>query len=114
MAGSMGVKKLHVYNDSQLMVKQVNAEYQAKRANMISYFAKVKELLKKFEKCHITKIMKVENVNANSLTKLVSVLKSELTPILIEMLKWPSILEEEKEMNPVEVMQDGRMPLQGT
>lgn len=57
MARSMGVGKLQVYSDSQLVVKQVNSEYQAKGANMISYLAKAKESLKKFKECHITQIL---------------------------------------------------------
>lgn len=58
MARLMGIKKLHVYSDSQLVVKTL--EYQANKANMISYLAKAKELLKKFKEWYITQIPKAE------------------------------------------------------
>lgn len=41
---------------TQLVVRQINSEYQVNKANMISYFAKANELLKKFEKYCITHI----------------------------------------------------------
>lgn len=71
-AGLMEVKRLHVYNDSQLIFKQVTSEYQMKEANMIFYLAKAKEKLKKFEEWFITQILRAEKVNADSLARLVS------------------------------------------
>ena len=44
----MEADQLEVYSDSQLVVKQIEDDYEAKGEKMISYLKKVRELLKKF------------------------------------------------------------------
>ena len=45
LAMEVSAKHLLVYSDSQLVVSQVNLEFQAKGENMAVYLAKVKEVL---------------------------------------------------------------------
>ena len=44
----MEVDQLEVCSDSQLVVKQIEDDYEAKNEKMIRYLMKVRELLKKF------------------------------------------------------------------
>lgn len=41
--------RLHIYSDSQPVLKQVTLEYQVKCTNMVNYFEKLKELLEGFK-----------------------------------------------------------------
>lgn len=45
IARALGVTRMHVYSNSQLIVRQVSEEYQAKGARMKAYLEKVKALL---------------------------------------------------------------------
>ncbi|KAJ4701024.1 Retrovirus-related Pol polyprotein from transposon 297 family [Melia azedarach] len=45
MTKSLGAKWLEINSDSQLVVHQVNDEYQAKEGNMIAYLRKAKDLI---------------------------------------------------------------------
>lgn len=54
LATTMGAKRLHIHSDSQLVVKQVKDEYQAKDPRMQAYLTKVRGLLDKFEGWEMT------------------------------------------------------------
>ena len=60
---------LLIYSDSQLIVNQVNSEYQAKGEKMAFYLEKAKELLGQFDTVTITQIPRNENFNANVLAR---------------------------------------------
>ena len=47
LAAAKGAKRLHIHNDSQLVIRQVKKEYQTKDPRMQSYLMKVLGLLKK-------------------------------------------------------------------
>lgn len=103
MARSKGARRLYIYIDFQLVVKQIKSEYQTKRASMISYSEMFKGLLKGFKEHHITQILMAENSNANSLAKLASATESELVHMIhVETLKQPSIIEKKQEVKPTE------------
>lgn len=52
----MGISNRLILSDSQLVVKQVTAEYQAKEWRMATYVTKVKELLASFSKYEIKQV----------------------------------------------------------
>ena len=53
---SMKADQLEVCNDSQLVVKHIEDDYEAKGKKMIRYLKKVRELLKKFLRVQVRHI----------------------------------------------------------
>ena len=68
----MEVDQLEVCNDSQLVVKQIEDDYEAKNEKMIHYLKNVRELLKKFVRVQVRHIPRTKNSRADALTKLVA------------------------------------------
>ena len=56
LALSMSAKDLEAFNDSRLVVLQVNGHYETKDNRMTSYLSLVKELVSKFRAFKITQI----------------------------------------------------------
>ena len=48
LAKEMKVELLDIFSDSQLIVCQINDEYQAQEGKMVAYLYKVKKLLESF------------------------------------------------------------------
>ncbi|RVW23746.1 hypothetical protein CK203_100829 [Vitis vinifera] len=61
LALALSVSKLRVYSDSQLVVKYVQKEYEAKDEHMAQYLAKVRDTLQRFIEWTIEKIRRTEN-----------------------------------------------------
>lgn len=89
-------KHLNIFSDSQLIVKQVSQEHQAKGRRTVTYLTKVRDHLTKFETWRIQQIPGAQNAEADSLAKLASVLSSELSrTIPVECLNAQSIQDQE-------------------
>ena len=85
---------LIIYSDSQLIVNQVNFEYQTKQEKMVSYLEKAKELLRQFDTTRIIQVLRTENTNANTLSRLATGLEDNmLKSVPIEVLEKLSIKE---------------------
>ena len=54
LAKDMGIRKLDMRSDSQLVVNQLLGTYNARDAKMISYLAHVKKLRSSFDEFNIT------------------------------------------------------------
>ena len=67
-----GAKVLSTFSDSQLIVGQVNGEFEAKDDGMKMYLQQVKEFANKFDKFTLVHIPRSQNAQADSLAKLVS------------------------------------------
>ncbi|KAL5561391.1 hypothetical protein UlMin_031138 [Ulmus minor] len=92
LAKEVSARHLLIYSDSQLIVNQVNSEYQAKGEKMASYLEKAKELLGQFDTVTITQIPRNENTNADALARLATRLEdSLLKTVPLEILDEPSI-----------------------
>ena len=92
LAHSLEVDQLEVYNDSQLVVRQIEDTYEAKSERMILYLRKVRDLLKKFVLVQIKHVPRAENSRADALAKLATASQEDLsrsTPV--EYLAEPSI-----------------------
>ena len=92
LAHSLEVDQLEVYNDSQLVVRQIEDTYEAKSGRMILYLRKVRDLLKKFVLVQVKHVPRVENSQADALAKLATASQEDLsrsTPV--EYLAEPSI-----------------------
>ena len=92
LAHSMEADQLEVCSDSQLVVKQIEDDYEAKGEKMIFYLKKVRELLKKFVRVQIRHIPRAENSRADALTKLVTTPQEDLDIwVPVEHLMEPSV-----------------------
>ncbi|XP_013751475.1 uncharacterized protein LOC106453815 [Brassica napus] len=110
----MGAEKIQVFGDSQLIINQVQGEYQAKDDSMIQYLAVAQRLIKKFKSCKLTQIPRKQNSQADALANLGSALEthSQMSiPLLV--LQWPTTLEEppSEEVSAVEEGETWMTPL---
>lgn len=53
LALEVKANNLFIYSDSQLVVKQVNSHYEAKKLNMVMYLAKVNQMINQFKSFEI-------------------------------------------------------------
>ncbi|RVW78122.1 hypothetical protein CK203_049729 [Vitis vinifera] len=67
LALALSVSKLRIFSDSQLVVKHVQEEYEAKDARMARYLAKVRNTLQQFTEWTIEKIKRADNRRADAL-----------------------------------------------
>ena len=67
LALALFVSRLRVYSDSQLVVRHVQKEYEAKDASMARYLTKVRDTLQRFIEWTIEKIRRTENGRADAL-----------------------------------------------
>ena len=89
---SMEADQLEVCGDSQLVVKQIEDDYEAKGEKMIRYLKKVRELLKKFIWVQVRHILRMENSWADALAKLLTASQEDLDRrVPIEHLMEPSV-----------------------
>ncbi|XP_057530747.1 uncharacterized protein LOC130809121 [Amaranthus tricolor] len=87
-----GAKKLSAFSNSQLIVGQVNGEFEAKDDSMKMYLQQVKEFVQKFDKFTLEHIPRSQNAQADSLAKLASTAEtSAARDIIWEVLPNPSI-----------------------
>ncbi|KAL5572570.1 hypothetical protein UlMin_022167 [Ulmus minor] len=121
LAKEVSARHLLIYSDSQLIVNQVNSEYQAKGEKMASYLEKTKEILGQFDTVTITQIPRNENTNADALARLATGLEdSLLKTVPLEILDEPSIDKHQQVdaisdkptwMNPIMAyLRDGTLP----
>ena len=61
---------LAVYGDSQLIIKQMNLEYEVRKPNLVSYFNKAQKSKDQFTLIEFHLIPRCENVKADALTGL--------------------------------------------
>ncbi|RVW14643.1 hypothetical protein CK203_085440 [Vitis vinifera] len=67
LALALSVSKLRIYSDSQLVVRHVQKEYEAKDECMTRYLAKIRDTLQRFTEWTIEKIRRTENGRADAL-----------------------------------------------
>ena len=78
-AKRLGIRKLKVFGDSELVIKQVEGDYEVKNPNLAAYKTTVQELMKHFTSIECKVVNQNKNKLANSLATLAtkSVLKKE-------------------------------------
>ena len=95
LALAVSVSKLRVYSDSQLVVRHVQKEYEAKDERMARYLAKVRDTLQQFFEWTVEKIKRVENGRADALAGIAASLpikEAILLPIHVQVN--PSVTED--------------------
>ncbi|XP_073105903.1 uncharacterized protein [Elaeis guineensis] len=78
MLKDLGVRHLRIHSDSQLIVGQVQGEYEAWELNMIKYLQNVKDFAFNFTTISIQQILRAENVQADLFSKLAMVGAADL------------------------------------
>ena len=81
----MGIEQIKILSDSQLVVNQINATYQARDLKMTTYLKKAMELKEQFSDISIEQIPRDENSPADVLANLgsaVQVTESKNVPII--------------------------------
>lgn len=68
-AGSLGIKRIKVFLDSELVVKQLKGVYKVKNKNLIPLWQQAKGLLKNFESCKVAHVPREMNAEADSLAR---------------------------------------------
>jgi ribonuclease HI len=99
IAKVLSATTLRVKSDSQLIVGQVNGEYEAKEDRMAKYLSLVKNIMRWFDEVILDQIPREQNTEADNLAKLAS--SEEAINQQIEVQYSPSHTEEE--MNPMNV-----------
>ena len=66
-AGKLAAKKITVFSDSELLVRQINGQYKVKNDNIRSLFRQAVDLLNKFEDWHVQHITREKNSRADKL-----------------------------------------------
>nr|CAN61771.1 hypothetical protein VITISV_041899 [Vitis vinifera] len=82
LALALSISKLRVYSDSQLVVRHIQEEYEAKDARMARYLAKVKDTLQQFTEWTVKKIRQTENGRADALAGIAASLPIKETILL--------------------------------
>lgn len=92
LARDMGVRRLTSRTDSQLVVGQMNGDFQVKEENLVKYYHRASALSREFEVIRIHHIPREQNTRADLLSKLSSGKeKGQLTTIIRQVLLQPSI-----------------------
>ena len=63
----LGIKKLRLHSDSELMVKQMRGEYKVKHPDMLPLFAQARKLQDGFERVDFVHVPRAENAEADRL-----------------------------------------------
>jgi ribonuclease HI len=91
LAISLGIKQLLVYDDSLLVVQQVNKEWDCNKETMDAYVQEVRKRENKFSGLEVHHVVREHNVGADILSKLGSTRAQVLAGVFVQELKQPSI-----------------------
>lgn len=93
---ALKMKKLRVHWDSQLVVNKLFGEYEARNEKIVAYVEGAKNLLKKFGQVLVQLISSGQNVHANSLACLASVVPTKYRRTMaVECSSKPSVEDTE-------------------
>ncbi|XP_022642973.1 uncharacterized protein LOC111242702 [Vigna radiata var. radiata] len=92
LAKDMGARNMVCRTDSQLVVGQMNWEFQVKEDHLLKYFHRATSLVETFEKVVIQHIPREQNTRADMLSKLSSGKeKGQLTTVIHQVLLQPFV-----------------------
>ncbi|XP_074323710.1 uncharacterized protein LOC141660621 [Apium graveolens] len=90
LAKSLGVRRLIIYSDSQIVVRQTNGEYIAKDPKLARYQQMVRAILETIPDSTILQINIEENAKADELSKLIQNTSDLSSSVYFEELRAPS------------------------
>ena len=91
VAITLGIKRLLVYDDSAVVINQVNKDWDCTKENMGAYCAEIRKLEKHFQGLKILHVLHDSNIAADVLAKLGSDRAKVPPGVFIEELLAPSI-----------------------
>jgi len=92
LARDMGADCLVCHSDSQLLVGQLNGDFQVKDPLLLQYYYKVRTVMEKFEKLKVVHVRREHNARADLLSKLASTKKRSCHKSVIQQkLNTPSV-----------------------
>ncbi|KAM1292053.1 hypothetical protein TB1_018394 [Malus domestica] len=92
LAKHLGVKRIDIFSDSQLVVNQVTNNFDAKDSSMAAYLAQTQLLLQHFH-YQITQIPRAANSHADALARLASAMEDKIgRKIQVKLLAAPSTM----------------------
>jgi ribonuclease HI len=68
-ARSLGVSRIKIFLDSELLVRQMNGIYRVKNKNLVPLWNHAKDILKAFESCEIRHVRREMNKEADALAR---------------------------------------------
>jgi ribonuclease HI len=107
IARELGETMLRIQSNSQLIMGQVNGEYEAKEDRMAKYLKLVKKAIDCFDEVILVQVPCEQNTGADTLAKLAS--SDEATHQHIEVQYSPSHMEEE--VSPIDVSSSWMIPI---
>jgi ribonuclease HI len=93
LAASLGIKRLLVYDDSAMVINQVNKSWDRNKENMDAYCLEVRKLENKFYGLEFHHVVRDNNVAADVLSKLGSTRAQVPAGVFVHELHTPSIPE---------------------
>jgi ribonuclease HI len=93
LAASLGIKRLLVYDDSEVVINQVKKSWDRNKENMDAYCLEVHKLENKFYGLEFHHVVRDNNVAADVLSKLCSTRAQVPVGVFVHELHAPSILE---------------------
>jgi ribonuclease HI len=93
LAASLGIKRLLVYDDSAVVINQVNKSWDRNKENMDAYFLEVRKLENKFYSLEFHHVVCDNNVAADVISKLGSTRTQVPAGVFVHELHAPSIPE---------------------
>lgn len=66
-ASELGLRRIAIYSDSELMVKQLNGEYAVKNADLKALYDEAKSLARRFDEVTYSHVRRAENSRADKL-----------------------------------------------
>ena len=94
MAISLGIRRLMIFGDSDLVINQVMKEWDIRSPAMTTYCVAVRKLEKKFDGLELHHIPRAQNQAADDLAKLGSTRGQIPSGIYLELLHSPTVKEE--------------------
>jgi ribonuclease HI len=67
LAAELGVRKLDVFSDSELLVRQMNGEYRVKNPDLLDLYQEAKRLAGGFEKVTLKHVRREQNARADAI-----------------------------------------------
>jgi ribonuclease HI len=93
LAISLGIKRLLVYDDSAVVINQVNKSWDRNKENMDAYYLEVHKLANKFYSLEFHHVVRDNNVAADVLSKLGSTRAKVPVGVFVHEIHAPSIPE---------------------
>src|SRR6266542_1747229 len=93
----LGIRRLAVRGDSELVVNQVQKEYSCTSTKMLAYYQEVRKLEGTFDGLELTHVLQNDNNEANELAKTGSKRTPVPTGVFVQQIHEPTISEEATE-----------------